>query len=162
MSAYLPWQSMSKPPLTTDNLKLSYFEVHGSLSIQIDGRILRSRARGPFNREMLEPVAVVEHPLFAKMTSGGDWVEVLEFWNSALATAEAFAALEHYLQSVKTAGIAPLATAIVLDDTLEGAAIMRERYAAAYASADWPCAFFSQSDAAEAWARQMLNRTPPG
>ena len=33
---------------------------------------------------------------------------------------------------------------------------LRERYAAAYASADWPCAFFSTVAEAETWASQEL------
>ena len=147
---------MTKSTYNTDNLKITQFDAHGSLSMQIEGRVLRSRARGPFNAEMLEATEVLESPLFAEMSLGGKWVEILEFWNSALATADALAQLDTYLQRIKVKGIAPLATAIVLGDSLEGAAIMRERYAAAYASADWPCAFFSTVDEAETWARQEL------
>lgn len=147
---------MTKSTYNTDNLKITQFDAHGSLSMQIEGRVLRSRARGPFNAEMLEATEVLESPLFAEMSLGGKWVEILEFWNSALATADALAQLDTYLQRIKVKGIAPLATAIVLGDSLEGAAIMRERYASAYASADWPCAFFSTVDEAETWARQEL------
>ena len=147
---------MTKSTYNTDNLKITQFDAHGSLSMQIEGRVLRSRARGPFNAEMLEATEVLESPLFAEMSLGGKWVEILEFWNSALATADALAQLDTYLQRIKVKGIAPLATAIVLGDRLEGAAIMRERYAAAYASADWPCAFFSTVAEAETWARQEL------
>ena len=147
---------MTKSTYNTDNLKITQFDAHGSLSMQIEGRVLRSRARGPFNAEMLEATEVLESPLFAEMSLGGKWVEILEFWNSALATADALAQLDTYLQRIKVKGIAPLATAIVLGDSLEGAAIMRERYAAAYASADWPCAFFSTVAEAETWACQEL------
>ena len=121
---------MTKSTYNTDNLKITQFDAHGSLSMQIEGRVLRSRARGPFNAEMLEATEVLESPLFAEMSLGGKWVEILEFWNSALATADALAQLDTYLQRIKVKGIAPLATAIVLGDRLEGAAIMRERYAA--------------------------------
>ena len=148
---------MTKPTYNTDELKITQFDAHGSLNLQVEGRVLRAYARGPFNAEMLEATAVLEPPLFAEMSSGGKWVEILEFSNSALATADALEQLGPHLQQLKAKGIAPLATAIVLGDSLEGAAIMRERYAAAYASAHWPCAFFATAPEAEAWARQMLS-----
>lgn len=148
---------MTEPTYNTNDLKITQFDAHGSLNQQVEGRVLRTRARGPFNAEMLKVTAAIQLPLFAEMSSGGKWVEILEFSNSALATADALALFAPYLQESKAAGIAPVATAIVLGDRLEGAAIMRERYAAAYASAHWPCAFFATIPEAEAWARQMLS-----
>lgn len=147
---------MNKPKYSTNDLKLTQFDAHGSVSLEIDARFLRMRAYGPFNREFMETMAAMERPLFSQMTLGGTWVEIVEFARSMLATADALALFAPYLQEVKAAGIAPVATAFVLDDSLEGAAIMRERYAAAYASADWPCAFFSTVAEAETWACQEL------
>ncbi len=147
---------MNKPKYSTDDLKLTQFDAHGSVSLEIDARVLRMRAHGPFNREFMETMAVMERPVFSQMAHGGAWVEIVEFARSTLATADALALFSTHLQQLKAEGIAPIATAFVLDESLEGATIMRECYAAAYALANWPCAFFPTDREAEAWARQML------
>ena len=152
---------MPLPPYNTDNLQLTQFDAHGSVSLEIDGRILRVHARGPFNREFVETIAAMERPVFSQMTHGGPWVEIVELSHSVLATADALALFATHLQEKKAEGLAPVSTAFVLKDTLEGATIMRERYMAAYAGANWPCAFFSHLAEAEAWARQKLDAAAP-
>ena len=44
---------MTKPTYNTDELKITQFDAHGSLNLQVEGRVLRAYARGPFNAEML-------------------------------------------------------------------------------------------------------------
>ena len=152
---------MPLPPYNTDNLQLTQFDAHGSVSLEIEGRILRVRAKGPFNREFVETMAAMERPVFSQMGRGGPWAEIVIFSHSMLATADALALFPPYLKELQSRGLAPVGTAFVLEDTLEGATIMRERYMAAYAGADWPCAFFSHLAEADAWARQKLDAAAP-
>ena len=88
----------------------------------------------------------------ARMKAAGKWVEILEFRHNLLATAEALEAFARHVERFRSKGLSPLGSAVVIDPSLEGEAIIRPQLAAAYAAAGWPCAFFTHMADAEAWA----------
>ena len=106
-------------------------------------------------------MAELEAQVFARMKAAGKWVEILEFRHNLLATAEALEAFARHVERFRSKGLSPLGSAVVIDPSLEGEAIIRPQLAAAYAAAGWPCAFFTHMADAEAWADSLLDVTEP-
>ena len=152
---------MPKISYSTDAPAFARFRAHGTIRLEMDGHRLRTTATGPFNAEALAAVAELEAQVFARMKAAGKWVEILEFRHNLLATAEALEAFARHVERFRSKGLSPLGSAVVIDPSLEGEAIIRPQLAAAYAAAGWPCAFFTHMADAEAWADSLLDVTEP-
>ena len=152
---------MPKISYSTDAPAFARFRAHGTIRLEMDGHRLRTTATGPFNAEALAAVAELEAQVFARMKAAGKWVEILEFRDNLLATSDALEAFARHVERFRSKGLSPLGSAVVIDPALEGEAIIRPQLAAAYAAAGWPCAFFTNTADAEAWADRLLGVTDP-
>lgn len=141
---------------STDQFAPKRFTPHGRVEYEDRGRLLWSRAEGPFNAELMGALLRMAMATFPAMAAKGPWANVATFSVSALCSPEVLAGLSDGLRQMVQAGIAPAATAFVLPCEVEGAAIMGALYAKAYADAGLRYAFFANFDSAHDWLESVL------
>jgi len=127
---------MTQSKFSTDDRQRGSFHAHGLVESEVDGRLLRNVAYGPFNEELFEAYAAVHVPLANAMAAVGEpWVDLYLIRDNALATAQTMVDYTNYLIETKAAGRAAIATAFVLSNEVEGADIMRPLYLQCFAEA---------------------------
>jgi hypothetical protein len=69
------------------------FQPHGEFSLHIDGRILVTTMRGPWNAELVQLWAKAAHPYSIDMQAGGAWGGIAVITESMLGTPDGMHAL---------------------------------------------------------------------
>lgn len=142
---------------STDEQPAGRFPAHGRAAFSVDGRLLITEAEGPFNAELVaalrQPVLLAAEPLRAQ---GRPWGQLSRFRRSALASPEALAAFTQLLTEMHAEGVAPLFTAYVLGDEVEGATLMGPLFRRCFESAGLGFAHFAHEDEARAWLQDRL------
>lgn len=132
------------------------FRPHGHVDIWAEGSVVRLEARGPFNREGVLAMGLAMRDLFACVPIGGRFGDILVMHESLMASPDALAAFEDFLQAMSQAKTAPLAVAYVAAPEVEGRSLMLPIFAAIYARHGRRFAAFEQLAEAEAWVRAQL------
>jgi hypothetical protein len=142
--------------LSTNDLPSGIFKPHGTMDIQVSGRLNILEARGPFNKELVVAGDAAQESLDAVLNAQGRWGTVLVFKDSALASPEAVAEIANIVKRRVDKGIRPVAIALVVGPDVEGGAIMQSHYLAAYAKAGIPGQVFDDVEKAKAWVLQAI------
>jgi hypothetical protein len=133
------------------------FRPHGQVDIWAEGLIVRLEARGPFNREGVQAMGMAMRDLFASVPVGGRFGDILVMHGSLMASPDALASFEAFLQAMSQAKTAPVAVAYVAAPEVEGRSLMLPIYAEIYARHGRRFAAFEQLADAEAWVREQLS-----
>jgi hypothetical protein len=142
---------------STNEVKASRFAPHGLVEISFDGDILLYTATGPFNKELVESLAVAQAEILNAANHLGPWVSVSLMRNSLLASPEAFAQYADMMHTARSAQFTPLASAYVVAPDVEGRALMLPKYAAIHTSSGRLFKSFDQLDDALAWAHVLID-----
>ena len=144
------------PHLSTNDIPSGAFKPHGSMDVQVSGRLNILEARGPFNKELVIAGDAVQEALDAVLNAQGRWGTVLVFKDSALASPEAVAEIASIVKRRVDKGIRPVAIGLVVTPDVEGGAIMQSHYLAAYAKAGIPGKVFEDVEKAKLWVLQAI------
>ena len=142
--------------LSTDDVPAGTFKPHGTMDVQVSGRLNILEARGPFNKELVIAGDAVQEALDAVLNAQGRWGTVLVFKENALASPEAVAEIASIVKRRVDKGIRPVAIGLVVTPDVEGGAIMRSHYLAAYAKAGIPGKVFDDVEKAKLWVLQAI------
>jgi hypothetical protein len=142
--------------LSTNDVPTGTFKPHGTIDLQVCGRLNILQARGPFNKELVIAGDAVQEALDAVLNAQGRWGTVLVFKDSALASPEAVSEIASIVKRRVDKGIRPVAIALVVTPDVEGGAIMQSHYLAAYAKAGIPGQVFDDVEKAKAWVLQAI------
>lgn len=141
---------------STQDVTSSRFQPHGLVEITFEGDILLYECRGPFNKELVESLAVAQLEILQAANHHGPWVSICLMRNSAVGSPEAFARYSELMHTAKPAQFIPIATAFSVAPEVEGGRLMMPRYAAIYTDIGRPFKIFEQLDEATAWARALI------
>lgn len=148
---------MSNIPLhSTDQVPSRKFPLHGQVTFAAVGRVLETNACGPFNRELMDALAVMAFRSFPTMAAWGRWAQLVVFRESALASMDILNELTRALKDLKSAGLAPPITAYCLPHPVEGAMLMAPLYHGCFQEAGLPLAVFHELDLAKDWVAVQL------
>ena len=142
--------------ISTDEVKVSRFAPHGLVEISFLGDILLYTATGPFNKELVESLAVAQMEILTAADHHGPWVSVSLMRNSLLASPEAFARYSEMMHVAKSAQFTPLASAYVVAPDVEGRALMLSKYAEIHTSCGLLFRSFELLDEALEWAQTLI------
>ncbi|MCV2367957.1 hypothetical protein [Roseateles oligotrophus] len=132
------------------------FRPHGRLELWSEGSVLRVQAEGPFNREAVLALGAAIKEFYQILPPDRNFVYLLEFRSSLMASPEALAAFADFLKAMSTAKTAPKAVAFVVAAAVEGACLMLPLFARLYADAGREFSAFETMAAAEDWLRERL------
>lgn len=133
------------------------FRPHGQVDIWAEGSIVRLEARGPFNREGVQAMGLAMRDLFASVPVGGRFGDILVMHESLMASPDALATFEDFLQAMSKARTAPVAVAYVAAPGVEGRSLMLPIFAEIYARHGRRFAAFEHLAEAQAWVREQLS-----
>jgi len=128
------------------------FIDHGQITISIkDKSMVIYHCRGPFNLEAFKTMEGIRSKVIKELGEEiKNWVDVIIYEESCLATTEMLAELASYQKRLKSSNISPLTSAFVFKKDVEGSQIMPDEYKKCYDSAKVSFrAFDNEPDAME-------------
>ena len=125
----------AKKSVSTDDYDPVKFRPHGRVNFIKDGDLLICEATGPFNRQLLLAIADAERDMIVQMQVYERWADIVVIKENAMASPEALEEFSSYLTALGRQNLNATVTALVLDDTVEGADIMTARLIDAYMDA---------------------------
>ncbi|MDT9000925.1 hypothetical protein RQP53_16735 [Paucibacter sp. APW11] len=150
---------MSPNTYTTDQYDPGRFRPHGRVEYEEQGRILWSRATGPFNPELMQALSELVIATFPAMTAKGPWVNICTFNHSALCSPDVLLSFTATMKQLVQMKIAPVATAFVLTPEVDGAELMAPLFEKCFKEGGIPFACFPSIELAQQWASSRLS--PP-
>lgn len=140
--------------LCTDEVAFNRFRPHGRISItSIEDGIVVYSAAGPFNCELLDAVEVMETDILKEVKeTTGDWIEVVVFNGSCMASNEFMDKLTAYLERMKCRSLAPIASVYIFSSKVEGASFMKPKYERSYTAAGIEFNAFATKEEGIAWS----------
>ncbi|MGQ0712022.1 MAG: hypothetical protein ACT4NV_20010 [Rhodoferax sp.] len=157
---------MPTPPyrLSTDQVRVTAFAPHGRIEVWAEGAFVYYEATGPFNREVIDCLAVAQRDFLLAHPMPGSWASLGVMHHSALIGEEALERYQELMSSPKPAAMAPVATAFVMGAEVEGRSLMAPLYERVYARIGRPFRVFPDLASAQAWLQQQLALAdaPPG
>lgn len=136
---------------STTSHSSQFFKPHGRIDSHIIGNIFVQEGTGPFNKEIFAAMQSVHARAKEQLPSKGSWFGLFIFKNSALAPQTMLDDFCEYLKNQNKVGRASQATALVLPETVEAAALMKPLYLRVWRNAGIPCEAFKDEQAAKAW-----------
>ena len=150
----------SAPPRSsTTKVKLSQFAPHGQVDMWMDGNVLHYEAIGPFNRELVDCLAVTQTNFLQNLSPDGAWASICTVKGSAMATPESLQRYDELMRATKGPGLNPAATAFVMGPGVEGAKIMIPHFAKIFTGIGRPFQAFETLAEAERWAMDIVAQT---
>ncbi len=147
----------SAPPRSsTSKVKISQFAPHGQVDMWMDGKVLHYEAMGPFNRELVDCLAVAQTNFLQNLTPQGPWASICTIKGSAMATPDSLQRYDELMRTAKGPGLSPAATAFVMAPGVEGAKIMAIHFAKIFAGIGRPFQAFENMAEAEHWAMGIV------
>ncbi len=132
------------------------FKPHGRLALWTEGSVMHIQAEGPFNREAVLALGLAMKQLYQTLPLDREFVFLLEFRASLMASPEAMAAYGDFLKAMSMAKRAPKAVVFVVAPEVEGASLMLPLFARLYAEHGRQFAAFETMAPAEHWLRERL------
>ena len=132
------------------------FTAHGKVDIWAEGDLHLYEATGPFNKEVVDGLALAQAAFLQTLQPTRPWVSICIVRASALATPDG---LQRYGELIRQAPahFTALATAFVIGPEVEGGRLMGSRFARVFEEAGRPYATFETLDEARLWARSRLD-----
>lgn len=141
---------------STRRVSVGQFKPHGHVDIQMEGDLLHYIATGPFNKELLDCLAIAQMEFLRSFRPKGPWVSVCTMKDSAISGPEGLARYAELMQAPKPPELTPVATAFVIGPEVEGAKLMAPHYAKIYADIARPFKTFETMAEARDWAKDMV------
>ena len=149
---------MNKTKRNTNTAKSSTFSQHGNVESRIEDNILINEATGPFNAEVIYALKQIQQDLLDILSARQHWAQIYTFHHSALCSPDTIDALSAYLADEKGKIKKPAATAFVMDQSVEGRAIMAAHYRHVYELAGLKFDIFNSLKEAQDWVELMLSQ----
>lgn len=132
------------------------FSQHGEFELSIDGRLLVVDVVGPWNLELIRNYTAQATVLARQLAETGPWVLISIARRSVLFTPDAIEALRETARR-HTADSRRIATAYVVDPTVEGYQLVNTLFEEIYRDV-CPMAVFETRAEAERWAAEQLSK----
>lgn len=142
---------------STSQVPTGKFKAHGQVDIRMEGDLLHYIATGPFNKELLDCLAVAQLNFLQTALPTGAWVSICTMQESAVTSPEGLARYNEIMQTPKPAGLTPVATAFVIGPEVEGGKLMAPHYAKIYTDIGRPFQTFVTMAEARTWAQDMID-----
>lgn len=140
---------------SSDAFALSRFPLHGQTAVEVAGPLLRVVARGPFNLELVQAQCRLLGAAGVELPADRRYLELVEYQQSVLMPAEAWTAMEQFIDAGVAKGFCSLGTVLVLDPSVEGASLFGDRVKRLW-SRSRPVWVLSDRPAAEAKLAELL------
>lgn len=142
---------------STAQVKGTPFAPHGQVDIWMDGNLHHYEATGPFNKELVDCLAVAQSDFLQALKPAAPWVSICTVKTSALATPDG---LQRYAELIRKTppDLIPAATAYVIGPDVEGGQFMAAHFAKIFADAGRPFQTFATMAEAQSWARAMIDK----
>ncbi|MFZ3219848.1 MAG: hypothetical protein WA174_07435 [Rhodoferax sp.] len=149
--------------ISTDEVKVTQFAPHGRVEIAMEGDVLHYTCTGPFNKELVDCMAVTQAAMLRSLERTGPWASIATFVGSAMCPPDGIQRYTELIQTQHPPGQTPVATAFVVGPEVEGGRIMESYFTEIFASIGRPFAVFSTMAEARDWVQPLLdaNRTLP-
>jgi len=148
-----------EPPARTSTSQVGNlpFSAHGKVDIWQEGDLHLYEATGPVNKELVDGLAIAQADFLRKVCPTGPWASICIVRSNALATPDG---LERYGELIRQAPpqFTALATAYVIDDTVEGGQFMAPLFTRVFAQAGRPFQVFATLDEARRWAQSLVDQ----
>lgn len=144
------------PQCSTSDFKSSQFRPHGVVNIWMDGPLLHYEARGPYNTELFDLLAIAQRDFLTTTQPQSPWVSICTIKESAMTSPEGAIRYKALLESAKSANLEPLATAFVVGPEVEGGGIMEPIFTKIFADIGRTFAAFKTMAEAQAWAMALI------
>ena len=141
---------------STDLVKATLFNPHGKVEMWLEDQQVHYQATGPFNRELVDCLAIAQLDFLQKAQPQGPWVSVCNVVDNTMSSPDGIARYGEIMAAPKPPGFTPIATAFVLAPDVEGARIMAPLFTRIYAEINRPFRIFDTMEQAQVWARSML------
>ncbi len=138
------------------------FTAHGIVEISMDGPLMHYQCRGPFNRELVDVLAVAQRDYLQTTRPQGIWVSICTMVESAMTSPEGLARYADVMATPKPDNMVPIATAFVIAPNVEGSRIMAPLYAKIYSDIGRPFCLFETLPEAQEWAQAMIDKARTG
>lgn len=150
------------PRIDTTLVDQGPFQAHGRLEVWLEADLLCYRAAGPFNVEMVEVLGRALQRL--DPLPPARYASLVWWQHSMLASPDTLAAYEALLKRRQHRPdlSPPVASLWLAGPDVEGARLMRPRWAAVYAAAGWPLEFCDTDAQMRTRARALLSAAAPG
>lgn len=142
---------------STSQVPTGQFKAHGQVDIRMEGDLLHYVATGPFNKELVDCLAIAQLTFLQTAQPAGHWVSICTMRKSAVTSPEGLARYGDIMRTPKPAGLTPVATAFVIGPEVEGGKLMTPHYAKIYADIGRPFQTFSTMAEAQTWAQDMMD-----
>jgi len=131
------------------------FDAHGTRTNRIEGRVLISTFRGPFNVELVKAAGGSALQLRQSLMETGTWgyIEIIE--HSAMATPDAIAEMTRANEDPQR-NLNRIAAAVVLSHGIEGGRVAGLIYKNAWRGVTHPFKIFSILDDAKSWINEQF------
>lgn len=140
---------------STAQVKTSRFTPHGNVDMWMDGQLMHYEARGPFNLELVNCLAIAQRDYLLAARPRGVWASVCTVLENAMGSPDGMARYGEVIAATPD-DLKPVATAFVMAPGLEGGPIMAPMFAKAYANIGRPFKMFSNMEQACEWANAMI------
>lgn len=130
------------------------FRVHGDLALTIDGPVLISRIRGPFNSEFARNYMRTVTPIIHTLAAAGPWVGITEISESALFPLE-MSEIMRKQTTIAATQLKMAANSWVIAPSVEGYGIVDKQARKVFAGV-LPFEIFETSDEARVWVLRQL------
>lgn len=148
-----------EPPLraSTSQVDSLPFSPHGKVDIWREGDLHLYEATGPFNKELVDSLAIAQADFLRAAQQNTPWVSICIVRNSALATPDS---LQRYGELIRQAPppLTPLATAYVIGPDVEGGQLMAPHFVRVFAQAGRLFQTFATLDEARRWAQGLIDQ----
>jgi len=136
------------------------FAPHGQVDIWAEGDLHLYEATGPFNKELVDSLALAQSHFLQALQPAAPWVSICIVRTSALSTPDG---LQRYADLIRQTPprYMPAATAFVIGPGVEGGQLMASRSARIFEEAGRPFQTFATLELARDWARTLLDRGNP-
>lgn len=133
------------------------FTPHGKVDIWQEGDLHLYEATGPFNKELVDGLAIAQAEFLRDVQPTGPWASICIVRNSALGTPDG---LQRYGELIRQAPpqFTAVATAYVIDNTVEGGQLMAPLFTRVFAEAKRPFQIFATLDEARRWAQGLVDQ----
>ncbi len=142
---------------STTQVKSTPFAPHGQVDIWMEGNLHHYESTGPFNKELVDCLAVAQSNFLQALKPDGPWVSICTIKKSALITPDG---LQRYADLIRKTPpeLTPVATAYVIAPEVEGGQFMTPHFVKIFANADRPFQTFETMAEAQSWARALIDR----
>ena len=142
--------------VSTARITGKQFQAHGQVDIWMDGDLLHYVATGPFNRELIDCLAIAQLEFLQSMHPNGPWVSVCDVKKSAVGGPDTLERYAEIMRAPKPHGLTPVGTAFVIGPDVEGGRLMGPLFAQIFADIQRPFRIFQTMAEAQTWARDMI------